>query len=176
MEQTFIAGLAIGLLAGWLIEFVIDVFYWRRGDSTGGVTNKLLVDASLRLATANQHSAILGAELEARSGQDLTLSDQLAGGRREAENLRAQLAAIGGEEPDDMLNAFREAAGQSIFDQREEDTAAFKEAAAHPVVIDDTLGVFREAAEQSIFDKELENSAELTAFKEAAARRAEVVT
>ncbi len=142
MEQTFLAGLVIGLFVGWLIELLIDVFFWRRGNSAAGMTSKQLADANLSLATARQHINLLDVELSELTTQNRALNATLYDSRREIENLRAQLAMIAAsrgenmreissiysrdsEKPSDTkLNDFIAAAAQTV-DERD----AFKRSA-----------------------------------------------
>ncbi len=150
MEQTFIAGLAIGLFAGWLIEFLIDFFFWRRGNSAAGMTSKQLIDANLSLATASQHISTLDMELVELSTRNTALNTALTDSRREIENLRAQLATIAAFESGELTDVEPrpdelEPSSDLIIDNPPDD---FMEVAAQTSATDttDDIDAFRRAA------------------------------
>lgn len=147
MEQTFVTGLAIGLFVGWFVEFLIDLFYWRRGDSASGIAAKQVQDANLSLATANQHITVLDTELVELSTRNGALNAALSASRREVENLRAQLATIAAQDgqeafqesaespndallAEDALDDFMAAASQTVANNDEPNLDAFRTAAA----------------------------------------------
>lgn len=61
MNITFWLGIFIGLLSGWLIEWLIDIFFWRRPRKTGS--------ESAEFARLQQGHAQLSAEVQKLQGE-----------------------------------------------------------------------------------------------------------
>ena len=56
MDWSFTTGLLIGMFIGWFVEYLIDLFFWRRGNSSDVQEVRLrLRDAEVELSTARLH-------------------------------------------------------------------------------------------------------------------------
>ena len=103
MDWSFTTGLLIGMFIGWCVEYLIDLFFWRRGNSSDVQEVRLrLRDAEVELSTARMHLRSTQSALQAAEERNEALEAAVHSANAEISMMR-EIGDSNASEADSLL-------------------------------------------------------------------------